>query len=262
MPSRQTDSPNGKLDSRRKTALLEVCAAAIILASNVALNRFVKRPYTVPVGIGGSLGTIALAARAGASPLDMGLSLSTVKRGLLAGSVVGLSAAAAMLLGARVRATRRFFRDERIVSAHPREAIYELFVRMPLVTAVGEELMFRSGFESLLARRRSANTAALISAAAFGLWHVLPTLDRVHSNPGVADTHQGSPARQALVVSAVLGATTLGSLGLSWLSRRTGSVVAPIVTHYAINASGFVAGWLTARAEREPREPAVEPVDG
>jgi membrane protease YdiL (CAAX protease family) len=152
-----------------------------------------------------------------------------------------------MVSGALMPATRRFFRDERIVSAHPREAIYELAVRMPLATALGEELMFRSGFEALLSRRRSAKAAALISAAAFGLWHVLPTLDRVHSNPGVAETHGGSPAKQALVVAAVLGATTISSLGLSWLQRRTGSVVAPIVVHYAINASGFAAGWIADR---------------
>jgi membrane protease YdiL (CAAX protease family) len=225
--------------------------AAIVLlgVSNVAINRVAPHPMAITIGVAASAGMLALAADDGATAEDMGLDGRRWWRGLLAGGALAVPVSAAMMLGAAVPATRRFFRDERIVGAHPREALYELAIRMPLATAIAEELMFRSAFESLLARRRTRNAAAVVSAAAFGLWHVLPTLDRVHSNPGVAQTHRGSTQRQALVVAVVTGATAIGSLGLSWLNRRTGSVIAPIVLHYAINASGYAAGWIAARAE-------------
>ena len=234
---------------RKHQGYIEVAAVTTIAGTNLLLNRTASRSAAIAIGLAAAAGMLALASARGASTAQMGLSSDKALRGAARGALLGVPVAAAMLLGARIPTTRRFFRDERIVSANLKDAAYELLVRMPLVTAVGEELMFRAAFEGLLSRRHSATSAALLSAVAFALWHVLPTLDRVHSNPGVAETHQGSMARQALVVAAVLGATGIASLGLSLVQRRTGSVVAPIILHYAINASGFAAGWLTHRAE-------------
>lgn len=245
----ETLSHSDREANPRGASLAEATAAALIATSNILVNRVSPHPVGVSIGLASSAGMIALASHAGASSADMGLSANKARRGFIVGAIIALPVAAMMAAGALLPPTQRFFKDDRIVSAHPREAIYELAFRMPLATALGEELTFRSGFESLLARRRSVRAAALVSAVAFGLWHVLPTLDRVHSNPGVADTHRGSVGKQALVVGAVLGATIVGSLGLSWLQRRTGSVVAPIVVHYALNASGFAAGWIASRQQ-------------
>jgi membrane protease YdiL (CAAX protease family) len=153
-------------------------------------------------------------------------------------------------LGALFPPTRRFFRDDRVTQATPAQAAYELFVRIPIATAASEEVMFRSALEGILARNRSPLRAALISAPLFGIWHVLPALDRLHSNPGLSLVHRGGIKRRAAVVACTIGITATASLGFSWLRRRTGSVVAPILVHYGINAGGFAGGWIASRGER------------
>ena len=110
--------------------------------------------------------------------------------------------------------------------------------------------MFRSALEGILARSRSPLQAALISAPLFGAWHVLPALDRLHSNPGLSSVHRGGIKRRAAVVAGTVVFTAAASLGLSWLRRRSGSVVAPILVHYGINAGGFAGGWIASRGAR------------
>jgi membrane protease YdiL (CAAX protease family) len=161
----------------------------------------------------------------------------------------GLPIALLVGLGAFFPRTRRFFRDERITQATPATAAYELFVRIPLATSVAEELIFRAALEGLLTRNRSPLQAALVSASLFGAWHVLPALNRLHSNPGMTAVHRGRVAHRATVVAGTAGATAAASLGLSWLRRRTGSVIAPILLHYSINAGGFAGGWIASRKD-------------
>ncbi len=225
----------------------EVGAVAVVVASNLILNRAPTRAHTVAAAVGSAASMLLLAKAAGATVAEQGLSPAPAPRSMLYGLLVGVPITGAMALGAYLPMTRRFFQDERIIGADTGNALYELFVRIPVVTAGGEELVFRSALEGILSRRRSPARVALISAALFGAWHILPTLDRVHSNPGVADAHQGSALRQGVIVAGVCTATAGASLFLSWLRRRTGSVAAPIAVHYAVNAGGFAGGWLATR---------------
>jgi membrane protease YdiL (CAAX protease family) len=116
---------------------------------------------------------------------------------------------------------------------------------------VPEELVFRGALLGLIARRRSGITAAIATSALFGLWHILPTLDRIGSNPGTRDA-QGDHLRIIAVVIAACTATTGAGLGFSWLRFRSRSVVAPILVHIAPNAAGFLGGWVVSRL-RSPR---------
>ena len=168
-----------------------------------------------------------------------------MRAGLAAGVPIAMLAG----LGAFLPPTSRFFRDVRITQATPAQAAYELLVRIPFATSASEELMFRSALEGILARYRSPPRAAFISALLFGAWHVLPALERLHSNPGLRSVHEGGVARRAAVVAGTVGITTAASLGLSWLRRRTGSVIASILLHYSINAGGFAGGWLASRGD-------------
>lgn len=237
--------------SRRSSAATnEATAVAFLAAVNVILNRIVPAPLAVPAALAAAAAAVQLGFRAGAGVREQGLSADAVAGGTRAGLAAAVPIALFVGLGALFPPTRRFFRDARVTQATPAKAAYELLVRIPLATAAGEELMFRSALEGILARNRSPLQAALISAPLFGVWHVLPALDRLHSNPGLTSVHKGGIARRAAVVACTIGITATASLGLSLLRRRSGSVVAPILVHYGINAGGFAGGWIAARRAR------------
>ena len=237
--------------SRRSSAPAnEATAVAFLATVNVILNRTVPAPLAVPASLPAAAAAVLLGIRAGAGVRDQGLSPDTVAGGTRVGLAVAVPLALIVGLGALFPATRRFFRDDRVTQATPAKAAYELFVRIPIATAASEEVMFRSALEGIFARNRSPLQAALIAAPLFGFWHVLPALDRLHSNPGLSAVHRGGIKRRAVVVAGTVGVTAAASLGLSWLRRRTGSVVAPILIHYGINAGGFAGGWLTSRGAR------------
>jgi membrane protease YdiL (CAAX protease family) len=227
----------------------EATAVAFLATVNVILNRTVPAPLAVPTAMAAAAVAVLLGARAGAGLREQGLSPETVPRGVRVGLATGVPIALLVGLGAFFPPTRRFFRDGRVTQATPTKAAYELFIRIPLATSTSEELMFRSALEGVLARNRSPLRAALISALLFGTWHVLPALDRLNSNPGLTSAHRGSVARRAAVVAGTVGMTAAASLGLSWLRRRTSSVIAPILVHYGINAGGFAGGWIASRRD-------------
>jgi uncharacterized protein len=193
---------------------------------------------------------ILLARRAGATPAQLGLAPATVPQGVSAGLVAGIPIGSIVALGAFLPATEKFFREERIVRASGVDVAYELLVHIPLATVLAEELMFRGAIEAAFWQRRSQGDATLISGALFGAWHILPALDRTLSNPGVRETHGTGIARQAVIVVIVCAATSVAGFALSWLRRRSGSLLAPLIVHFAANAGGFLGGWLASRRSR------------
>jgi CAAX protease family protein len=219
----------------------------ILGASNVLLNKTVSRPLQVPAALATSALMLLLARSAGATASQMGLGSGAGARGVRAGLAAGIPVGTIAAVGAFVPWTQRFFRDDRIVRAGALQAAHELLIRIPLATAASEELMFRGALEAILARRRSPVTSALISSGLFGAWHILPALDRSLANPGASRVHSGSKERQAIIVVAVCAVTAVSGLALSWLRGSSGSIVAPIIVHYATNSGGFLGGWLAAR---------------
>ena len=129
-------------------------------------------------------------------------------------------AGGAVVAAAALPATRELFRDRRLSGVGRAEAAYQVAVRIPLATALAEELMFRGALLALFRRRRSTAAAVLWTSLLFGAWHVLPTID----------DYPGSPA------GAGAGA------GLAWLRLRSGSVLAPALAHAALNVSAYLAG--------------------
>ncbi len=82
--------------------------------------------------------------------------------------------------------SRRFFLDADVVNANTGRALYDMLVRIPLGTALAEELLFRGALLGLFMRRHRAGTAVALSSALFGLWHVSPTLSSLASNPAAS----------------------------------------------------------------------------
>jgi uncharacterized protein len=185
-------------------------------------------------------GLTAFARRAGCSHDDR-----VTGAGDAAGLRLGLAAAAVatggVVLGASLPATRPLFHDRRVIAVGRREAIYHLAVRIPLATAVAEELTFRGALLGLVQRRRSPAAAVAWTSLLFGASHALPTLKRYDGNPAsglVADPRQG---RRIAVLGTMLSTAGAGLL-FAWVRLRSRSLLAPILAHATSNASAYLAG--------------------
>jgi uncharacterized protein len=150
-----------------------------------------------------------------------------------------LPAAAVVGLGAAVPATRGFFQDERAREGRTRHVLFETLLRIPLGTALPEEVIFRGSLLGLFTQRHSP-AAASMSSILFGLCHVLPILRTLPLNPAGARVH-GNPMRTAGAVLAAVTATTLAGYGLAWLRFRSGSIAAPFVAHASLNVAAYLA---------------------
>ena len=80
--------------------------------------------------------------------------------------------------------TRRLLADEKITGTGRAEAAFETFVRIPLETALAEEIIFRGVLLGLGLRSRTRIGAVVSSSIWFGLWHVYPTLGSIARGGG------------------------------------------------------------------------------
>lgn len=220
-----------------------------LAAANVVLNRMVPadRLHEIPAHLA-TTGAFSALAWDSHSPSGLHESLTHNPRsGITAGLGVGLPIGIGIALAAFVPVTRRFFHDERIAGADSDTATYHLFARIPIATALCEEVIFRGAIPAVLRRRRSTLETEIIASALFGLWHVLPSYDRMHTNPGTAAMHQGDAGRQVAVIGGTVGATAVAGFALAKLRDFSGSIIAPVLVHAAINGGGFFGGWLSSR---------------
>jgi membrane protease YdiL (CAAX protease family) len=146
---------------------------------------------------------------------------------------------AAIAAAATAPATRRFFRDARVLGVE--RPAYEIGLRIPIGTALSEELIFRGALLGLFRMHHSTPVAIAMSSALFGIWHVLPTLE---------DPDPGTELRS--VATAVAVTTAAGCL-FAWMRVRTGSLAAPVLVHAAVNVTAFAAVRLLGRYDRRAR---------
>ena len=181
---------------------------------------------------------MAIARQWGATYADVGLARADAIRGIRVGLAVVPPIATVLATGATVPATRRFFADERATEVNGRELAYELVVRIPLGTALIEEIMFRGVLLSAASAWPGPQWASAYCSLVFGAWHVLPALEAHRRNPAaaaVADHLGGSAA----TVVATVAATTVAGLARCTLRLRSRSLLAPVLAHATLNGVRF-----------------------
>jgi membrane protease YdiL (CAAX protease family) len=218
----------------------ELGATAAVLAFGAFSQGRLGRRTQVPANLAAGIGAVALARRAGLSWSELGLAPADGGRGLRAGAVATAPLVGAVVLGVGLPVTRKLFVDERVLSATRREALFDVLVRIPIATAVAEELLFRSALLGVASRRRSQAAAVVGTSLVFGAWHVAPALHGYRANAAGADLVAPVGGAAAAVVGTV--AVTAGAgVALTVLRLRSRSVVAPIVAHAALNTIAFLA---------------------
>lgn len=202
--------------------------ASAFVAYNALLNRwppFHGRAY-VPVNLLAGIIAVAVAVKLlGLSPIDLGFT------GGLAPGVIGLAGgallAAPLFVLARSRRGAYLIADER---AAPEDVVYRTLVRIPVGTALFEEVLFRGVlFGALLDHSRP--TAVVGSAVAFGLWHLEPArlMARMNGRPVVP------------TIAATVAVTTAAGAALAVVRVAGGGLALPIALHASVNALANLA---------------------
>jgi membrane protease YdiL (CAAX protease family) len=178
---------------------------------------------------------VAVGVAGGLDRDELGLDPARLPAGARLGGLAALAVLAVLVVGALLPATAGAFEDERAAIPFA-ELLWRAAVVIPVGTVLVEELAFRGVLDGLLHRVTSPRRAAAVGAAVFGAWHVLPTL-----------RSSGTAAAVGTFV-----ATTLAGLGFSWLRRRSGSLLAPVLAHIATNSFALVVAWALSRSNLPP----------
>lgn len=185
---------------------------------------------------------LVVARWAEAEPAILGTEAARLGAGLRWGLAAVLVVTLAVLLGVvlaeRVPGADLLLADERAelsTSTLVRHALW----RIPVGTALFEEVAFRGVLLGLLLRRTSTVRAVAGSSLVFGLWHVAPTMVALEINEVAVTSWQG-----AATIAGAVGVTTVAGVLFGLLRLGSGSLLAPVLAHWATNGTGLVAAWV------------------
>ena len=140
---------------------------------------------------------------------------------------------------------RMRLKDPRVSALTLRQVVSRAFIRIPLGTALFEEMLFRGILFALLSRTGTGE-AVWASSLVFSLWHIVPTLHLIKASRLTENRALG-----ALAFLGGLAATFAGGVFFALLRHYTDSVIGPIVAHAVINSVALVAAFLGQRGGQE-----------
>ena len=230
-------------------------AAATAASLDVLAHRLGSPAARTAVRFGTAMAVLGIARAAGVSWGELGLGRRELGSGARTGAVAAACAAAAVLAGAAVPATRGVFLDDRATAATGRGGLAAGLARITFAAVPPEELTYRSALLGLwLADGR--NTAGVAwSSALFGLSHILPTRSTM-GQTALGQHLAQRPLRQAAFVAGNVAVTAAAGAVFGSLRLRSGSVLAPLLAHAALNGSALVAGRTAHRLSRRG-DPAI-----
>jgi uncharacterized protein len=230
---RSTSRPHPGARTQAQAAAIAILVVGDLLASRVGV-----RPRSAAIRLGAAVAVLGIARTAGVSWAELGLGRDDLRSGVRTGAAAAACVAGTVLAGAVVPGTRSLFLDERAAADHDRGLAVRL-ASITLAAVPAEELAYRSALLGLwlgTGRRR----AVAWSSVLFGLSHVSPTLSTMSQT--AAGRHLAErPLRQAAFVGGNVAVTGLAGGAFAWLRLRSGSVLAPVLAHAALNDAALLA---------------------
>lgn len=222
-----------------------VAILALTGYANVIANQVLNPWWHIPFNLGILGVALAIARNAGVTVPALGFCRDRIRRGLAVGGVVMGVIGLGILIGVAIPATREFFYDDRVIERSTWVVLFDALIRIPIATAFYEETLFRGVLFGMLVRRWAPLWAAVASNLLFGLWHILPTLNTLETNPagGMLDGFTGIALA---AIGSVLG-TAVAGFGFLWLRLRANSTVAPVLAHIATNSFALLAALFVVR---------------
>ena len=236
----------------RARARLAAAAAAATL--DALAHRLGRPPARTAVRFGTAAAVLGIARAAGVSWAELGLGRRELGAGARTGVVAGACAAAAVLAGATVPATRGLFLDDRAAPTAGPGGLAAGLARITFAAVPPEELTYRSALLGLWLGGGSRASAVAWSSALFGLSHILPTRSTM-GQTALGQHLERRPLRQAAFVAGNVAVTGAAGAVFGWLRLRSGSVLAPLIAHAALNDSALVAAHAAHRLSRRGTGP-------
>ena len=225
-------------------------AAAATAAALDALAHRLRRPAArTAIRFGTALVVLGIACAVGFSWSELGLGRRELGSGARTGAVAGTCVVAAALAASSVPATSRFFLDDRATAGAEGGGLAAGLARITFAAVPPEELTYRSALLGLWLGNGSPAGAVAWSSALFGLSHILPTRSTM-GQTALGQHLERRPLRQAAFVAGNVAVTGAAGAVFGWLRLRSGSVLAPLLAHAALNDSALVAGRAAHRLSR------------
>lgn len=209
-----------------------------LLASSLLANRLAPGAH-LAIGLAVVALLVGVARQSRLTAAELGLARGTWRAGLVWGAVPAAAVAVAYAVALAVGPARAELAGATSVG-WPAAALAALAV-IPLGTVLAEELAFRGVLWALLCRRHGPGAATAGSSVLFGLWHVMPALGGGAANEVAVGAVGGGAAGTALRVAGTVLVTGLAGAGLCWLRAASGSLLAPVLVHWAANGLGVLA---------------------
>jgi membrane protease YdiL (CAAX protease family) len=230
-------------------------ATAVVLLILVLVNVWVhvgpRRAQLVTGPLAAAL-LLGVGRAAGLSWDELGLGPGSLARGARWGGICAAVVVAGFAVVLAVPPAHRFFRDVRY-RLGIRSALATALLAVPLGTVVFEEVAFRGVLWGLIEDARGPAWATAATSLLFGAWHVLPALDLARTNTALAGS--GSRAKLAATVLGTVAFTAAAGVLFAELRRLSGSLLAPVVLHWAVNAAGVLSSaivWGISRRRSRP----------
>ncbi len=161
---------------------------------------------------------------------------------LALGAAIGLALAAPVVIMAVAPRTRHLVADERMRRVGGNALLYRTLVRVPIGTALLEEVAFRGVLYGAW-RADGVVRATLASAALFGLWHITPAREMIRANRPRA-------SRQLVLawIAGTIALTGATGAGFAALREATNGVAAPFALHAMLNSVSSLAAAVALRS--------------
>ncbi len=234
------DGTDGRRTGKEATRSWPLLGTLALLASVTLLNN-AAAPDLYVLWACAAIGGLVLLARAdGLHRRDWGFGPIT-GRAARAAAVLAAVIAVAMLVGTQLPGISTAYEDQRVAGMGAGEVAFAALIRVPVGTALLEEVAFRGVLLAMLTRRYGTAWGVVGSSVAFGTWHLLPSLDLAAGNAAIGSTLGAHPLASAGI--AMVAAGLAGAL-LCLLRIRYDHLIAPLAVHVTTNSVGYLLAWL------------------
>jgi membrane protease YdiL (CAAX protease family) len=218
----------------------------IISIYSLVITHVIPKKYYSLSNILIALGSIVYGLVDGVNLHDMAIGLHAVGKSVIIVAGILLFIAVILSLAYLVPPLKKLMSDGPSKRSDKKHALNELLVRVPFGTALSEEIIFRGVLLGMLLQDVSRIQAIIASAVAFGLWHVVPTLQTVRANDAFKDLIGDQKRHHAISIVTTVLVTGVAGVVFAWLRLLADNLIAPWLVHTFIN--GFAIGnayiWL------------------
>lgn len=212
----------------------------VLVAYSVIINNYLKEKWHLLFSLTLSITVIWWVVRFSDIPLgNISTHLGSAIPGLIYGTIAYALISLAIASTIFIPFAKGFLHDERVIRLNTRQFLYKTLVNLPVATIFLEEVIFRGVMLALLMQNFSTTQSVLISSLLFGLWHIFPAYTSTITNGSIKMMKK--PAIP--VIAGTVFITFLAGVGFSWLRLASGSILAPMMAHYATNSGGIIASW-------------------